>query len=130
MSYFLADTASMTGFLRSVSTGFVGLWFAVRSEPIMRMHVAIAFAVVVGGFVIRLAAWEWIVVVLCIGLVIAGECANTALERLADRVSLERHPLIKQAKDCSSAAVLTLSIMAAIVGCIVFGPKLWAATGW
>jgi len=61
---------------------------------------------------------------------ISAECMNTAVERLADRVSRETHPLIKQAKDCSSAAVLVLALTAAVVGGVVFVPKFWAALGW
>ena len=117
-------------FLRSFAIGVAGLAHAVRSEQNMRLHCLIAGAVVIAGFVLRVAAWEWIVLVLCIGLVISAECLNTAIERLADRVSQEKHPLLGQAKDCGSAAVLVLAITAAAVGCIVFVPKLWAATGW
>src|ERR1019366_1425096 len=93
-------------FLRSFVTGFVGLAHALGSEQNLRIHFAIAPCVIAAGFFFALAAWEWIAILLCIGLVISAECMNTAIERLADRVSLEKHPLIKQAKDCSSAAAL------------------------
>jgi diacylglycerol kinase len=95
----------------------------------MRLHVLAAAGVVAAGCVFALAAWEWVAVVVCIGLVIAAECFNTALERLADRVSREPDPLIRQAKDCGSAAVLVLAIMALAVGGIVFVPKIWVAAG-
>jgi diacylglycerol kinase len=117
-------------FLRSFVIGSLGLAHALRTEQNMRLHCLIAVAVIAGGLVLRLAAWEWVAVLLSIGLVISAECVNTALERLADRVTREDDPLIKQAKDCGSAAVLVLAITAAIVGGIVFGPKLWAAAGW
>jgi diacylglycerol kinase len=117
-------------FLRSFVIGSLGLAHALRTEQNMRLHCLIAVAVIAAGIVLRLAAWEWVAVLLAIGLVISAECVNTALERLADRVSREHDPLIKQAKDCGSAAVLVLAITAAIVGGIVFGPKLWAAAGW
>ena len=95
--------------LRSFVTGFGGLSHAVGTEQNLRIHGAIACCVIAAGFFFALAPWEWIAVSLCIGLVISAECMNTAVERLADRVSLERHPLIKQAKDCSAAAVLVLA---------------------
>src|SRR5262245_2100023 len=107
-------------FLRSFVTGFVGLIHALGTEQNLRIHFAIAVCVIAGGFFFALPSWEWIAVTFCIGLVISGECMNTALERLADRVSLETHPLIKHAKDCSSAAVLVLAMMSAVVGGIVF----------
>jgi len=117
-------------FLRSFVVGSVGLVHAIGSEQNMRIHCLIALAVIAAGWVFAVAAWEWIVLVLCIGTVISAECMNTAIERLADRVSQEPHPLIKQAKDCSSAAVLVLAITAAVVGGVVFVPKVWAAAGW
>jgi diacylglycerol kinase len=117
-------------FLRSVGTGFVGLTHALRSEPILRIHAVIALGVIAAGCFFALAAAEWIAVSFCIGLVISAECMNTAMERLADRVSLEKHPLIKQAKDCSSAAVLVLAMTSAVIGGIAFVPKIAAWLGW
>ena len=102
----------------------------IRSEMNMRIHVAAAIAVVVVGGLFGLAAWEWVAVLFCVGLVLSAECMNTALERLADRVSLEWHPLIKQAKDCASGAVLVLALTSAVVGGIVFLPKIRAVAGW
>jgi diacylglycerol kinase (ATP) len=117
-------------FLRSVGTGLVGLTHALASEQILRMHGVIAICVIAAGCFFALAASEWIAVALCIGLVISAECMNTALERLADRVSLEKHLLIKQAKDCGAAAVLVLAMSSAVIGGIVFVPKISAWMGW
>ena len=121
---------NLSKFLRSFVVGFFGLVHALRSEQNMRLHCLAAAGVIAAGFLFSIAAWEWVAVVLCIGLVISAECFNTALERLADRVSRETEPLIKQAKDCGSAAVLVLAITAAVVGGVVFVPKIWAAAGW
>jgi diacylglycerol kinase len=117
-------------FLRSVGNALGGLTYAFGSEHNFRIHCVIAICVIAAGFFFALAPLDWIAVLLCIGLVISGECMNTALERLADRVSLEKHPLIKQAKDCSSGAVLVLAMMAAVIGCIVFVPKIAAWMKW
>jgi len=117
-------------FLRSVGTGFIGLTHAIGSEQILRIHGVIAFCVIAAGVFFALAASEWIAVSLCIGLVLSAECMNTSMERLADRVSLEKHPLIKEAKDCSSAAVLVVAMMSAVIGSIVFVPKIAAWLGW
>jgi diacylglycerol kinase len=117
-------------FLRSFVIGSAGLIHAFAAEQNMRIHCLIAVGVIVAGFVLAVAAWEWVALVLCIGMVISAECMNTAIERLADRVSPEPDPFIKQAKDCGSAGVLALAITAAVVGGLVFVPKIWAAAGW
>jgi hypothetical protein len=49
------------------------------------------------------------------------EAFNTAIENLADKVSLEYDIKIKAAKDCSAAAVLITAIGAVIVGVRIFG---------
>jgi diacylglycerol kinase (ATP) len=121
---------NVSKFLRSFVIGFTGLAHVIRSEQNMRVHCAAAAGVVAAGFVFALAAWEWVAVVFCIALVISAECMNTALERLADRVTLETDPLIKHAKDCGSASVLVAALAAAVVGGVVFVPKIWAAAGW
>lgn len=117
-------------FLDGFRNAFAGLAHAFGSEQNLRIHGFIACCVIAAGWFFALAATEWIAVSLCIGLVISAECMNTALERLADRVSLERHPLIKQAKDCSAAAVLVIAMTTAVIGCIVFIPKIWVWLGW
>lgn len=121
---------NLSKLLRSFVIGALGLAHAIRAEQNMRLHCVATLGVIVAGFVLALAVWEWIIIVLCIGLVISAECMNTALERLADRVSRETDPLIKQAKDCGSAAVLVLAFTAAVVGGMIFVPKLCAAAGW
>ena len=121
---------NLSKFIRSFRIGFLGFTHAVRAEQNMRIHCLAALVVIAAGSVLKLVVWEWVAIVLCIGLVISAECMNTALERLADRVSGETDPLIKHAKDCGSAAVLVLAVMAAVVGGVIFGPKLWSVLGW
>jgi diacylglycerol kinase len=121
---------NVSKFLRSFVIGFLGLTHVIRSEQSMKLHCCAAVGVVIGGFVFALAAWEWMVILFCIGLVMSAECLNTAVERLADRVTRENDTLIKHAKDCGSAAVLVAVIISAVVGCLVFVPKIWAAAKW
>ncbi|MDA6987305.1 diacylglycerol kinase family protein, partial [Escherichia coli] len=66
----------------------------------------------------------WTVVVLCFGVVIAAELFNTAIERLVDLVSPERHPVAGQVKDIAAGAVLVCAVAAAIIGLIIFIPYL------
>lgn len=68
--------------------------------------------------------WCWLVV--AITMVIAAEGFNTAVEKLADRVTTERDPLIRDSKDLAAGAVLWAALGAAIIGLIVLGPPLWA----
>ena len=55
---------------------------------------------------------------------IALELVNTAVESVVDLVTTERKPLAKVAKDTAAGAVLVAAIMAAIVGLIIFVPRI------
>ncbi|MNR61478.1 Diacylglycerol kinase [compost metagenome] len=48
-------------------------------------------------------------------MVLAAELLNSAIEALADALSVERHPLLGRAKDLGSAAVMLLLIFAGTV---------------
>ena len=50
---------------------------------------------------------------------------NTAVELLADRITTEEDIAIKYEKDAAAAAVLLSAIAAAIIGALIFLPKIW-----
>lgn len=77
-----------------------------------------------GGHFVGLSSMEWIVICLCIGLVLSAEAVNSAIEALADRVSPAYDEAIKRTKDLAAGAVLLLAIASAVVGLIIFLPKL------
>lgn len=79
-------------------------------------------AVIIAGIVLGITRTEWIMVVMCIGTVIAAELFNTAIEKLVDLVSPERHPVAGQVKDIAAGAVLICAVAAAIIGLIIFIP--------
>lgn len=102
---------------------FAGLVAAWRTERNLRIHGAVAVAVVVAGAVLRLPAAAWAIVFLTIALVVGAELLNAAVEAVVDLVSPEDHPLAKRAKDVAAAAVLvTASAAVAVAICIA----LWA----
>lgn len=81
---------------------------------------------IAAGFLLDISQMEWIAVVIVIGAVLAAEAVNSALEALADFVSPEYSEAIKRTKDLAAGAVLLMAIAAAIVGGIIFFPKLAA----
>jgi len=117
--------ASKNGFLESFRYALEGIGAAAKGRN-FRVQTAAGAAAVAAGLLLRISPGEWIAVALCIGLVLGGECANTALEAAVDLASPERHPLAKRAKDAAAGAVLLLSLASAVVGTIVFLPRLAA----
>ncbi len=113
---------------RAASFGhaFRGLGDLFATQVHARIH-AVAGGVAVGlGFYLKISPGEWCLVVLSIAAVLAAEAMNTAIEYWTDLVSPEHHPLAGKAKDVAAAAVLLTAIGAAIVGGIIFLPKLLA----
>ena len=100
-----------------------GIVTLVREEQHARIHLLATVCVVVFGIIFRVSPTEWCLLAICIGGVWMGEGFNSAIERLANRVSRERHPLIKAAKDLAAGAVLLFVIAAVAVGLIIFIPK-------
>lgn len=110
--------------LRSFRYAFNGIKLLITGEPNAWIHCFAAACVVVGGLWLGLSTTEWIVIVLVIGAVLAAEAINSSVEALADRVSPEYDEAIKRTKDLAAGAVLLLAIAAAVIGLIIFLPKL------
>lgn len=109
---------------RSFRFALAGLLYVVRSEQNMRIHLVISAVVVVAGFYFRISQLEWIAVVLCMGAVLGAEAVNSAIERLADRVTGDEDSLIRVAKDAAAGGVLTLAIASFVIGAIIFLPRI------
>lgn len=108
---------------------FQGLGTMLRTEKNTWIFIPISLAVIAMGFYFNLEEHEWIAIILCLGLVWSSEAANTALEALVDLTSAEIHPLAKIAKDCSAAAVLLTAITSAVIGVIIFAPRVLTLLG-
>ena len=108
--------------LRSFGYAWKGIQSCVGKEQNLSFHLIAAMAVIIAGIVLGITRTEWIMVVMCIGTVIAAELFNTAIEKLVDLVSPERHPVAGQVKDIAAGAVLVCAVAAAIIGLIIFIP--------
>ena len=109
---------------KSFRYAFEGIFTCIRHERNMKIHCVMAVLVVIGGFVLHISQIEWFICLILFGLVMSLEMVNMAIEATVDLVTQERKPLAKKAKDVAAGAVLISAIMAAIIGCIIFIPKL------
>ncbi|TAE21503.1 MAG: diacylglycerol kinase family protein [Cytophagales bacterium] len=101
-----------------------GIWFAFKNESNMSFHMVAAVGVILTNYFIQISRTEWLITLIMTGLVFMAEVFNTALEKLADRVSQEHDPLIGQVKDLASGAVLIICFVAVVVALIVYVPYL------
>lgn len=110
--------------LESFKYAFKGIKLLFK-EHNPRIHIVAAILAVTLGVYFQISTTEWIIVIVLIGLVLGAEAGNSAIERLADKISLDHHPLLGEAKDLAAGAVLLCAIAAAIVGAIIFLPKIY-----
>lgn len=110
--------------LKSFLYAFRGIGELIKSEPNARIHLFATVCVVLAGLYFKLSLTEWMVVVIVIGGVFSAEAVNSAIETLGDLASPDYHPLVKRAKDLAAGSVLLMAIAAALVGLIIFVPKI------
>ena len=110
---------------QSFKHAFNGIFILLIEERNARIQLLLAIAALIMGYFLRISPNEWIIVCLLIGLVLAMEAINSAIENLADFACNKRiEESIKKTKDLSAAAVLFSAIAALIAGLIIFLPKL------
>ena len=112
--------------LKSFTFAWKGILTCAGHEQNITFHLLAAVVVIVAGFFFHISHVEWMVVMLCIGAVIAAELFNSAIERLVDLVSPEWDKIAGEVKDIAAGAVLVTAIAAAIVGFVVFVPYVVA----
>ena len=96
----------------------------IQTEPNAKIHVLAAVVVSVLAWLFKATPAEWCFLILGMTAVGVTEAINTAIECLTDLVSPEYHPLAGKVKDISAGAVLLAAAGAAIIGVIVFVPKV------
>jgi diacylglycerol kinase (ATP) len=97
--------------------GLAGAW---RTEGAFRQEVLVAAILVPLSIFLQVTLVEHVMLVGSILTVLIVELLNSSMEAAIDRISLDRHPLSKKAKDTGSAAVLLAIVLAMLVwGAIV-----------
>lgn len=111
--------------IKSVGYAFKGLFILLKTESSIKIQFFIAVFVTAMGFYFKISAAEWMFQSICIGIVMGAEGLNTAIEKLADFVQPDFDEKIGRIKDVSAGAVMLVSIIAVIVGCIIYFPKVF-----
>ncbi|WP_408070329.1 diacylglycerol kinase family protein [Butyrivibrio sp. JL13D10] len=110
---------------KSFRYAFEGIFATVFHERNMQIHCLVTVLVVMFGIILKISLMEWYLCLLLFAIVLSLELVNTAVEAVVDLVTEEKQPLAKKAKDAAAGAVLVSAIIAAIIGGIIFFPKLW-----
>ncbi len=107
--------------VRAAGHSVAGLRCAFSQESAFRQELVLALVLLPAAFWV---GRDWVQIALlgaAVVLVLIVELLNSAIEHTVDRISLERHPLAKQAKDLGSAAVLLALLLCGAI---------WLAALW
>ena len=101
--------------------GFIS---SFKTERNMKIHILAMTIVIALGIFFKLNKIEWCIITIAIVMVISAEFFNTAIETVVDMVSPQKNLQAKLAKDIAAGAVLVFAIGSAIIGLIIFIPKI------
>ena len=114
----------MKRFFNSLGFAFSGIIQSWKIGQNFKIQVGCGLVSLVLCVLLNVQGWEWIVVLILIGGVLALETINSSIEKLCDLITMERDPKIKTIKDLSAGAVLIFSVIALVIGCLIFIPKI------
>jgi diacylglycerol kinase (ATP) len=110
--------------LQSFNFAFEGIIHVLRTQRNMRIHFALAIAVLIAALAVGVRRLELVALLLAISFVLIAEMLNTALEAGIDVSTTSFDPLAKLAKDIAAGAVLIATVNAVAVGYLVFVERL------
>lgn len=114
----------MKKLLKSFKYAFDGIYTGIKEEQNMKIHIIIMILVIIFGIMLKINTTEWIICILLFGLVISMELMNTAIENTVNLITKEKNQQAKIAKDVAAGAVLASAIVSAIIGLMIFVPKI------
>ena len=111
--------------LKSLTYAIRGIYVVVSSQPNAWIQALALIVILAAGIYFDFTQAEWCWVVLAVALVWMAEALNSGIEFVADLVSPEYHPLIRNAKDVAAGAVLITVLAALIIGILVVWPYIY-----
>lgn len=102
-----------------------GMRLVLKSESNIRFHILAAVFILLAGIILDFSATKLCVLLLTISAVICSEMLNSAVEFTLDAVFHNKYSkLVGMAKDIAAGAVLFNSVIAVIIGGILFIPPI------
>ena len=110
--------------INSFKYAFAGIADLFKTQPNAWIHLSFAVLAICLGFFFSISSTEWCLLTFAISIVISAEAFNTALEHITDLVSPDYHKLAGRTKDVAAAGVLIVAMGTAIIGLLIFLPKI------
>lgn len=108
----------------SFQNAISGIAWAVKTQPNFRVHLILSFLAICAGLILQITYFEFLIILILVGIGLAIEGVNTAIEEAIDAIHKDWSEEIKVAKDVSAAAMLIFAVTAFITASIIFGPRI------
>ena len=116
-------------FTSSVRDCINGFKFININEDNFKREIFLGIIALLISYILKISKFEFIIIIIMIGLVLTCEVINTAIERLVDLVSPSYNKLAGEVKDIMAFSVFLMCIISLIVGVIIFAPKIIVLIG-
>lgn len=120
----MKDNRFVKGRIKSISYSVKGAWTLLTVEHSIMVQFSLGIIVTIAGFYFDISREEWMMQTFAIGLVMAIEGANTAIEKICDFIQPDFDKRIGFIKDVASGAVFFAAVAAIIVGAIIYYPRI------
>lgn len=113
------------GFSNTFKNARKGMRIVLKSEINLRIHFCVALIVIAMAFLLDFSVEKMCILLLTIVVVIVAEMLNSAVEFALDAVFHNKYSrLVGMAKDISAGAVMFASVIAVVIGIILFGSAI------
>ena len=109
---------------RVIKNSLEGISSYAKDGKSFIIYVFCSLIEIIAGFAFNVNGLEWILIISMLGIILAIELLNTAIEATCDAITKEFNPYIKVAKDCGSAATFVIFIVTVILNISIFLPKI------
>ena len=101
-----------------------GVRIVFKTEQSFRIQTVVGILVIIAAFWLEIRAAELIILFLMVGVVLVLELINSIFERIIDTFKPRLHPAVRDIKDIMAGTVLIASAAAAVIGIIIFWPRI------
>ena len=114
--------------LDSFVFAFKGIGKTIKRERNVKIHLTATSLAITLGFILKISRLEWLAIIIVISMVIAAEIMNSAIEAVCDllrfKLKLDYYETYWM-RNFAAGSVMVLAIGAAIIGLIIFLPKIF-----
>ena len=109
---------------KSFTYAFRGISKTFLEEQNLQIQSIVGIIIIIIAYFLKISSIEWSLIILAIFVVILMEMINSAIERITDALKPRIHSYVKEIKDIMAGAVMLSSLLAIIIGLIIFIPYI------